>query len=136
MQVRKDDRTTGTSRREALRGLLALGCGVFMTPLPGCSARHEASQAKPASNLDALAQAKAYPPPEFSATSPGLDVPPAEDAKDIKVAKYKVDYQDKPRQGRMCARCANIIADTESCKLVEGSISPLGWCKLWVKTKA
>jgi hypothetical protein len=134
MQDRKVDWTTGTSRREALRGLLALGCGVFVTPLPGCSARHETSQAEPASNLDAPAQANT-PPPAFTATSPGLVAQPSGDAKDIKVAKYKVDYQDAPRKGRMCAKCANFIAETETCELVEGNISPLGWCKLWVRMK-
>jgi high potential iron-sulfur protein len=45
-----------------------------------------------------------------------------------KMAKQDVDYQDSPKGIQMCATCSLFDAPT-SCKIVEGDISPNGWCK-------
>ena len=49
----------------------------------------------------------------------------------IKVSKPSVAYQDQPDEGRRCALCTHFVAPG-SCQIVEGSISPQGWCRLFV----
>lgn len=50
-----------------------------------------------------------------------------------KVSQASVKYQTHPKGEQKCARCANFIAESNTCKLVEGKINPEGWCVLWVK---
>jgi hypothetical protein len=45
-----------------------------------------------------------------------------------KMAKQDVDYQDSPKGLQMCATCTLFDPPT-SCKIVEGDVSPNGWCK-------
>jgi len=47
-----------------------------------------------------------------------------------KVPKQSVSYRETPNAGKTCDICANFVAPS-SCKLVEGSISPKGWCGLF-----
>ena len=49
----------------------------------------------------------------------------------IKVSKPSVAYQDQPDSGRRCALCPHFVAPG-SCRIVEGSISPQGYCRLFV----
>lgn len=68
----------------------------------------------------------------FGATIPlmGTLIDKAEAAK---AAKELMKYQDKPNGNEKCSNCIQFIpgktpeADGE-CKVVEGSISPQGWC--------
>jgi len=50
-----------------------------------------------------------------------------------KVSQASVQYQTGPKDGKKCADCMHFIADSNTCKLVEGDISPTGWCVLWAK---
>lgn len=50
-----------------------------------------------------------------------------------KVPQASVQYQTKPKGEQMCSTCMNFIAESKTCKLVEGNISPQGWCTLWAK---
>jgi hypothetical protein len=43
-----------------------------------------------------------------------------------------VGYRDSPKDGKDCKGCKLFVAPS-SCKSVSGTISPNGWCKLWVK---
>lgn len=43
-----------------------------------------------------------------------------------------VGYRDSPNDGKDCSGC-NLFVAPSSCKSVSGTISPKGWCKLWVK---
>ena len=52
---------------------------------------------------------------------------------EAKLTKDKIKYQDTPNFGRKCADCLHFIAKTNECKIVEGSISPDGWCTVYVK---
>jgi len=45
-----------------------------------------------------------------------------------KMSKQEADYQDSPKDIRMCATCT-LFEPPKSCKVVEGDISPKGWCK-------
>lgn len=45
-----------------------------------------------------------------------------------KMSKKDAEYQDSPKDIRMCATCT-LFEPPKSCKVVEGEISPQGWCK-------
>ena len=49
-----------------------------------------------------------------------------------KMSQAAVAYQDSPKSDRSCAGC-NLFVAPSSCKTVDGTISPNGWCKIWVK---
>lgn len=45
-----------------------------------------------------------------------------------KVTKASARYQDKPNKGQQCSGCVN-FAGPSDCKIVQGPISPNGWCR-------
>jgi hypothetical protein len=45
-----------------------------------------------------------------------------------KLSKAQAQYQDSPRGIAMCATCTLFVAP-RGCKVVDGVISPNGWCK-------
>jgi hypothetical protein len=49
-------------------------------------------------------------------------------ANDRKMSQKEAEYQDSPQDIRMCATCT-LFEPPKSCKVVEGDISPNGWCK-------
>jgi hypothetical protein len=49
-----------------------------------------------------------------------------------KVPQKTVAYQDKPKGTQRCDGCSN-FQPPNGCKLVEGEISPQGWCSLFTK---
>jgi hypothetical protein len=49
-----------------------------------------------------------------------------------KVSQSAVHYQASPKDGKDCDDCSNFVSPSV-CKLVDGDISPKGWCRLWVK---
>ena len=49
-----------------------------------------------------------------------------------KVPQASVKYQDKPNGDQRCDNCLQFVAPN-SCKVVDGTISPSGWCSIWVK---
>lgn len=51
-----------------------------------------------------------------------------------KVSKEAVDYQDHPKGGERCDNCT-FFDPPDACALVEGRISPQGWCRLWAEKK-
>jgi hypothetical protein len=48
-----------------------------------------------------------------------------------KMSKREAEYQDSPKDIRMCATCT-LFEPPKSCKVVEGDVSPNGWCKAFV----
>ena len=50
-----------------------------------------------------------------------------------KMSKQAAKYQDNPNGEQQCDNCAHYIAETNTCKLVEGNVSPGGWCMLWTR---
>ena len=48
-----------------------------------------------------------------------------------KISQSAVHYQASPKDGRDCDDCSNFVSPG-GCKLVDGDISPKGWCRLWV----
>jgi hypothetical protein len=47
-----------------------------------------------------------------------------------KMSKQQAEYQDTPKDIQMCATCTLFVLP-RSCKVVEGDISPNGWCKVY-----
>jgi hypothetical protein len=52
-----------------------------------------------------------------------------------KMAQQLVGYQDTPRGPDRCDNCIQ-FQPPSLCKVVEGTIAPSGWCKLYVKKPA
>lgn len=105
------------SRRTMLRGALAAGCGVCLPiAFSGCDSRQGANSASPAPAGGSAAPAAAAPQPAAG-----------------KMPQATVQYQTQPKDGQKCGQCLHFIAESNTCKLVEGQISPEGWCILWTK---
>lgn len=52
-------------------------------------------------------------------------------AEAAKAKKQDFFYQDKPKDGKSCSSCrlfSSSSADLGSCAVVEGEVSPNGWC--------
>lgn len=47
-----------------------------------------------------------------------------------KLTKQQAEYEDKPRDIRMCSTCT-FFEPPKGCKVVEGDVSPDGWCNLF-----
>jgi hypothetical protein len=45
-----------------------------------------------------------------------------------KMTQRQAQYQDSPKDIMMCATCT-LFEPPKSCKVVEGDVSPSGWCK-------
>ena len=59
-------------------------------------------------------------------------VPGKEALAQQKASKEAMKYQDKPNGDQQCSNCAQFVAPG-SCKVVDGAISPSGYCIVWVK---
>lgn len=44
--------------------------------------------------------------------------------------KEEAGYRDSPNRGRRCSDC-RLFRGPASCRAVEGTISPNGWCRFW-----
>lgn len=93
------------ARRRVLRAALATGCSLWTPLVPA------AEEPKPGAN-----------PSSKPAAAPAKKVPQA-----------SVRYQPRPNGEQKCSTCMNFIADSNTCKLVEGKVAPEGWCTLWAK---
>ncbi len=60
----------------------------------------------------------------------GARVATAQTTQNAKAAKNVVQYQDSPKNGQQCSACIHFVAPND-CKLVQGPISPNGWCMLF-----
>ncbi len=56
-------------------------------------------------------------------------------AKAAKVSQAAVSYQDSPKGSASCANC-RLFEPPNACQVVDGTISPNGWCKIWSKKAA
>lgn len=52
-----------------------------------------------------------------------------------KVSQKAVGYQNTPKGAQRCDNCTEFEAPA-SCKVVEGTVEPAGWCKIYVKKPA
>jgi len=49
-----------------------------------------------------------------------------------KMNQKSVAYQDTPKDDQKCSNCS-LFQEPNACTLVDGEISPEGWCRFWVK---
>ena len=49
-----------------------------------------------------------------------------------KMSQPSVGYQDSPKGDQQCSNCS-LFQEPDGCTIVDGSISPAGGCKFWVK---
>jgi high potential iron-sulfur protein len=49
-----------------------------------------------------------------------------------KMAQKIAEYQETPKGDQQCSNCS-LFQEPDACTLVDGKISPAGWCKFWVK---
>lgn len=112
------------SRRVVLRGALAVGCGLLLpAALFGCDSKKGERSTGAAPGTGSAA-------PD-SASTPSADaVAPASTGK---MTQASVQYQAQPKGEQKCGGCMHFIAESNSCKLVEGQISSDGWCNLWAQ---
>jgi hypothetical protein len=47
-----------------------------------------------------------------------------------KMSQAEAEYQDQPKSGLGCAACT-LFRPPRSCEVVQGDISPNGWCKFF-----
>jgi hypothetical protein len=52
-----------------------------------------------------------------------------------KLAKTAVMYQDHPKGNQQCSNCVHFLPP-HSCQIVEGEISPNGWCGVFAPKQA
>jgi hypothetical protein len=65
------------------------------------------------------------------ATIVGVSTP----AHAAKASQKSVKYQDTPKGEARCENCA-VFEAPDSCKTVEGPVSPQGWCMVYAKKPA
>lgn len=117
-------------RRVVLRGALAVGCGLLLpTALFGCDSKkgETSTGAAPAGSPSTSTDATA---PD---SSPAASAESAAPAAPAKVSQASVQYQTQPKGDQKCSGCLHFVAESNTCKLVEGQISPDGWCALWTQ---
>jgi hypothetical protein len=56
----------------------------------------------------------------------------ANSAQAAKLSKTAVAYQNSPKGSRKCSNC-RLFQPPSACRSVEGTVSPNGWCNIWVK---
>ncbi len=116
-------------RRTLLRGLLAAGCTLYLPVLTGCRDK-EPPRAEPNPNPGGGPLPAAEAPAE---TAPAGAAQPAASTPGGKMSQAEARYQGQPKGDQSCAQCTNFIPDSNTCQLVEGQVSPQGWCSLWAK---
>ncbi|MFA6196575.1 MAG: iron oxidase oxidoreductase [Sulfurimonas sp.] len=50
-----------------------------------------------------------------------------------KGTKEQYHYQESPKDGKQCSLCMHFIPESNECRMVEGSISPDGYCAAFYK---
>jgi hypothetical protein len=104
------------SRRIVLRAALMVGCGLWVpVVLTGCDSKK--------GSTPATGTPDAKPAPGSQPVAP---------ATSTKAPQASVKYQGQPNGDQRCGTCVNFIAESSTCKVVDGQISPTGWCTLWI----
>jgi len=113
-------------RRIVLRGALAVGWSLLVpAALFGCDSKKDATSTGAAPDSPP-------PPASADAAAPAASADSSTPAA-AKVSQASVQYQTQPKGDQKCSLCQHFIAESNTCKLVEGQISPEGWCILWAK---
>jgi len=123
--------THDANRRRMLHQLLISGCALGASALfAACNkAGNESQQAIPLQPAE-----EKNPQPLASDSSANFTTANSETIESsTKVSKQAASYQEQPKGNNSCANCLHFMPDSGTCALVEGQISPDGWCVLWVE---
>lgn len=110
-----EDRTLadGASRRTLLRGMLGAGCSLLLpAALMGCDSQAGGDAAGAGGPDTAAADTD---------TSGGI----------AKMSQESVAHQRRPKGEQQCDGCLHFVAASNTCKVVEGAISPDNWSNMW-----
>jgi len=130
------------SRRMVLRSALTFGCGVLLpVVLIGCDSKQSdgstnSGRAAQSGTSDSAANSPAASGTTATATNSTAAAPAAgtnsstSPAASGKVPQASVRYQDQPNGDQKCSGCA-LFVEPNACSVVEGMISPEGWCSIW-----
>ena len=103
-----------TSRRTLLRGVLLAGCSLLLpAALMGCDSQARGDVADAGDGTDTSA-ADADPTMESA-----------------KLSQESVAHQTQPKGEQQCDGCLNFVAASNTCQVVEGTISPDNWSSMW-----
>ncbi len=131
--------TYNADRRKMLRATVLFGLVVA-----GCQKKEE----MPGAPQSPAEPAPGTLPPGPSGAAPGADATPqtggSEGAASAgagqgaaapggKISQAQAQYQNMPKGDQKCAGCMHFVAESNTCKVVEGTVSPEGWCMLWAK---
>ncbi len=99
-----------------------------MTQATPCSCRQKVETLE----AQALSRRALLSGAAFVASAGAVGLTPLRARAQQKVAQAVAQYQSSPKNGQQCSTCTYFQAPS-SCQLVEGSISPSGWCALYIK---
>lgn len=117
-----------TQRRRILYGMLTAGCAASVPMLfVGCE--RQESPPEPQTTGGGPSPASTDMAPAGS----GAAEDAAENIGAGKMSQAQARYQDQPSGDQQCSNCTNFIAEDNTCKSVQGQVSPQGWCTLWIK---
>jgi hypothetical protein len=108
-------KTSDSRRRNLLQFVAAGGVALCAPMMWGCK-----EEQRPAGVAEKPSAAAGSAPPGGSG----------------KVSQADAQYQTTPKTDQKCSKCMHFNADSSSCKLVEGRISPEGWCKFFAAKAA
>lgn len=116
------------SRRNVLRGALAAGCSLLLpAALMGCDAPQDVGSVG-SDSLPSDAEALSATSPSPDRSSDRMAAAPAEA---VKSSQASVQYQAQPKGEQKCGNCMHFVAESNTCKRVDGTINPQGWCIIW-----
>jgi hypothetical protein len=114
---------TNVSRRDALRAGLAAGVSLILpAAMLGCDRKDSAMPRDTGPTGESAPSAPSVSPAPSPPTAPTG-----------KASQASVQYQAQPQGEQKCSNCLHFIAASNTCVVVEGQISPEGWCSIWVK---
>lgn len=125
-----------TQRRRILYGMLTAGCAATVPILfVGCGREDTPPDPQTTGSGTGTGTGtgtgSGLSPAPTDRTAAGNDAAEGVDAG--KMSKVQARYQDQPNGDQQCGNCMNFIAGDNTCKAVQGQVSPEGWCSLWNK---
>lgn len=119
-------------RRYFLNAAIGLG-GALAVPaiLAACGDRESATSQE--AQKSASPTTSKPPPaiaPEKAPAATGTDSAPG-GTESNKLSKEQAQYQEQPKGDQRCDNCIHYVAESNTCKLVQGDIAPDAWCMLW-----
>jgi hypothetical protein len=49
-----------------------------------------------------------------------------------KMSQASVQYQSTPKDNQQCSNCS-LFQEPDACTIIDGEVSPQGWCRFWAK---